>query len=188
VINIEKNSLENLKTLLKTDSKQIVNILREVLNIDIQEIFFDKQIGLNGISEYRFEVLKGKAILEDKKEIEIYLKPIKNSRIKESIFCYWCLVYEEEMLAKNDNIDKMTFLNKVQISELVKKKYYQSIFLEIENNYRKILETGTEIDFIEVNKYIKENGKQEEYNDLLKIFENLDDYVLLAGIKINRRQ
>ena len=45
-------------------------------------------------------------------------------------------------------------LNKVLISELTKKKYYQSVFLEIENNKGNILETGTEINFIDILKYI----------------------------------
>ena len=78
------------------------------------------------------------------------------------------------------------YLNKVLISELTKKKYYQSVFLEIENNKGNILETGTEINFIDILKYIKEHNN-ERYKELEKYFEELNNYVLLAGIKVNRK-
>ena len=144
------------------------------------------KLRLKNISEYEFEVIKTKAQLEDGNELEIYFKPIKNSRIKESIFCYWCLIYEEELLDKNINLEGEKSLNKVLISELTKKKYYQSVFLEIENNKGNILETGTEINFIDILKYVKEQNN-EEYKELKEYFEELGDYVLLAGIKLDRK-
>ena len=79
------------------------------------------------------------------------------------------------------------FLNKVLISELTKKKYYQSVFLEIENNNGNILETGTEINFIEILEYLKDYNN-EENTELKKYFEKLGDYVLLVGIKMNRKK
>ena len=36
--------------------------------------------------------------LSTEEEIEMYLKMVKRSKIKESIFCYWCTIYEEELL------------------------------------------------------------------------------------------
>ena len=145
-----------------------------------------KRLKLKNISEYEFEVIKTKAKLENDNEVEIYFKPIKNSRIKESIFCYWCLIYEEEISDKKIHPEGDIFLNKVLISELTKKKYYQSVFLEIENNKGHILETGTEINFIEILKYLKEESC-EGCEELKNYFEKMQDYVLLAGIKINRK-
>ena len=40
------------------------------------------------MSEYEFELIKVNAILETDEEVEMYLKMIKNNKIKESIFCY----------------------------------------------------------------------------------------------------
>ena len=111
---------------------------------------------------------------------------VKNSRIKESIFCYWCLIYEEEISDKKIHPEGDIFLNKVLISELTKKKYYQSVFLEIENNKGHMLENGTEINFIEILKYLKEESC-EGCEELKNYFEKMQDYVLLAGIKINRK-
>lgn len=189
MIIIEENRIEKLTLLLESEYKnQLVDILREILHIKIEDITFNKKIKLRNISEYEFEVLKVIATLEDKSNVEMYLKLIKNSRIKESIFCYWCLVYEEELLNKNKENNMETFLNKVLISELTKKKYYQSVFLEVENNKSQILETGTEIDFIEIEKYIKEQCKDRDYKKLEECFDGLDEYVLLTGIKIDRNK
>lgn len=184
---IENKKIEELKDLIEKSNQQLTDIFNEILNIQIDKIKVEKQLKLQNISEYEFEVIKTKAELNDKKELELYVKPIKKSRIKESIFCYWCLIYEEELLEKNIKSDGEMFLNKVLISELRKKKYYQSVFLEIENNKGKILETGTEIDFIEISKYIKEH-KDEKYKALEEYFNELGDYVLLVGIKINKRK
>lgn len=186
MIIIESNKVKKLKTIIEKSDEQLVKVLREILHIQIDKIKVEKQLKLKNISEYEFEVIKTKAKLDDGKEVEIYFKPIKKSRIKESIFCYWCLIYEEELLDKNIQTDGEMSLNKVLISELTKKKYYQSVFLEIENNKGNILETGTEINFIDILKYIKEQ-KNEEAEELKTYFEELDDYILLAGIKVNRK-
>ena len=138
---------------------------------------FVKTLKLDDISEYEFELVKANAIIENEEDIDIYLKIIKRNKIKESIFCYWCTIYNEEVCEKDEN--KKTILNKVVISELTKKRYQQSIFLQIENNVNKILEFGTEINFIEINNFIEETGLshlQETFND---------DEVLMLGTKPN---
>lgn len=138
---------------------------------------FVKTLKLDDISEYEFELVKANAIIENEEDIDIYLKIIKRNKIKESIFCYWCTIYNEEVCEKDEN--KKTILNKVVISELTKKRYQQSIFLQIENNVNKILEFGTEINFIEINNFIEETGLshlQETFND---------DEALMIGTKPN---
>lgn len=187
MIIIENKKVEELENIIKKSKDQLINILKNTLYIKIDEIIIEKRLQLKNISEYEFEVIKTKAKLEGGKELEIYLKPIKSSRIKESIFCYWCLIYEEELFNRKIQQEGEMFLNKVLISELTKKKYYQSVFLEIENNNGNILETGTEINFIEILKYLKDQNN-EESTELKKYFEKLSDYVLLVGIKIDRKK
>lgn len=117
----------------------------------------------------------------------MYLKMIKNTRIKESIFCYWCSIYEEEFLKSKEleNID--IFINKVLISELDKSKYQKRIFLTIENNRTQILETGSEVNFVEIINYINENkNEKNKYEELYKFFDKDSSDVLLVGIKMNR--
>lgn len=144
---------------------------------------FEKTLKLKNMSEYNFEVFKLKVVLQSKKEIEMYLKLVKKTKIKESVFCYWCLLYEEEILNNQKEIKSNNYTNKVLISELEKKKYYQSIFLRIDNNISKLIENGTEINFVDVKKYIIEKKLEKEYLEILECFNQDEDYELLVGIK-----
>lgn len=185
---IIENKVLKLKELVESENKDIIkDILNKVLKLEIKEIKYDKNLQLSNISEYEFELIKVKAILDSKEEVEMYLKMIKNTRIKESIFCYWCSIYEEELMKAKEleNID--IFINKVLISELDKTKYQQRIFLTIENNRTHILETGTEVNFIEILDYIKEQkDEMNNYEKILEYFDEQSDDVLLVGIKMNR--
>ena len=185
---IIENKVAKIKALIECDENHIIKqVLNNVLHLNIKEIKYDKNLKLSNISEYEFELIKVKAMLETDEEIEIYLKIIKNSRIKESIFCYWCTIYEEELMkAKElDNMD--VIINKVAISELKKSRYQESIFLTIENNRTHILETGTEVSFIEIRDYIEDHReKNTELEKLYKYFEKESNDVLLVGIKMRR--
>ena len=151
----------------------------------IKEIKYDKNIELPSISEYEFELIKVKVVMETNEEVEMYLKLIKNKRVKESIFCYWCTIYEEELLAKKKEIE--CIVNKVAISDLTKNKYQRRVFLTIEDNNTQILETGTEVNFIEIADYINENkNENNQLEKLYKYFDRGDDDVFLVGIKMNR--
>ena len=96
---IIENKVLKLKQLVESENKKLIKeILNNVLDLGIKEIEYDKNLQLSNISEYEFELVKVKAILETDEEVEMYLKMIKNTKIKESIFCYWCSIYEEELM------------------------------------------------------------------------------------------
>ena len=175
-----------LKKIIESDKNDIFkDILSDVLKLDLKEIQYDKIIKMKDIREYEFELVKINAIMNYNEEIEIYLKMINKRKIKESIFCYWCSIYEEEL--EQININMQTIINKVAISELSKKKYQQSIFLEIENNQTPILETGTEINFLEIVNYINNNKNLlNRYEELFEYFDKERDDVLLIGLKMRR--
>lgn len=187
---IIENTTLKLKQLVEgKDENTIREILNDVLNLRLKQIKYENNIKLRNITEYEFELIKVNAILENNEEIEMYLKMIKNTKIKESIFCYWCSIYEEELIKVKELENADIFKNKVLISELDKTKYQKRIFLTIENNKTSILETGTEVNFIEIINYIKENkNEKNQYEKLYKYFEKESDNVLLVGIKINRTQ
>lgn len=109
---------------------------------------------------------------------------IKNSKIKESIFCYWCAIYEEELFKSKEMENVDTIVNKVLISELNQNKYQQRIFLTIENNKTSILTTGTEVNFIDIIKYIgDQKNEKNQFEELYKYFDKESEDVLLVGIK-----
>lgn len=168
---------------MENGDEKLKDILNQILLIKISQMSFEKTLKLKNMSEYNFEVFKLKVVLQSKKEIEMYLKLVKKTKIKESVFCYWCLLYEEEILNNQKEIKSKNYTNKVLISELEKKKYYQSIFLRIDNNISKLIENGTEINFVDVKKYIIEKKLEKEYLEILECFNQDEDYELLVGIK-----
>lgn len=86
---------------------------------------------------------------------------------------------------KSNEIESV--INKVLITELDKTKYKETIFLAIENNTTQILETGTEVNFLEVSNYIEEmKNEKNQFEKLDKYFEDCNDYVLMIGMKIKR--
>ncbi len=185
---IIENKVSKIKELINSEDNYILKeILNNVLNLNIDEIRYDKNIKLSNISEYEFELIKVKAKIKNEEEVEMYLKLIKNTRIKESIFCYWCSIYEEELM-KSEELDNMDLIfNKVLISELDNCKYQKRIFLTIENNRTHILGMGTEVNFVEILEYIKNFANEKnEYEKLYKYIEKESDDVLLVGVKINR--
>ena len=166
------------------DKEIFKDVLNQELGLGIKEIKYDKNLQLSNASEYEFELVKSKIILEDNKDVEMYLKMVKNNKIKESIFCYWCTIYEEELFKSND---VESVINKVLITELDKTKYKKTIFLTIENNKTQILETGTEVNFIEISNYLEEmKNENNQFGKLDKYFNKDDGYVLMTGIKIKR--
>lgn len=161
-----------------------MQILNKLLQLNIKEMKYDINMELENISEYEFELIKVKAKLENNEEIEMYLKMIKSTKIKESIFCYWCAVYEEELIKSKELQEADTIINKVSISELNQTKYQKSIFLTIENNRTSILTTGTEVNFVDIIKYVKDNqNEKNKFNELYKYIDEGSDDVLLIGIK-----
>ena len=63
VIIIENNKVEKLKIIIEKSDKQLVEILKEILHIQIDKIEIEKQLKLKNISEYDFDVIKTKAKL-----------------------------------------------------------------------------------------------------------------------------
>lgn len=184
-ISIE-NKVLKLKQLVNCEDKKIMqDIIGNILSLEIKEIKYDKNIQLSNISEYEFELVKVKVILQSDEEMEMYLKMIKNSKIKESIFCYWCTIYEEELFQTKE-IENM--VNKVLISELEKTKYKSKVFLMIENNKTQILETGTEVNFIDIVSYIEEMKNEEtQFEKIYKYINKDEEDVLLVGIKMKKK-
>ena len=183
-----ENKVLKLKKLIESeDNKILKQILNDILKLNIKEIKYNKNIQLSNISEYEFELVKVDAILESGEDVEMYLKMIKNTRIKESIFCYWCSIYEEELMKAKELENMDIFINKVLISELDKSKYQKRVFLTIENNKTRILEEGTEVNFIEIIDYINERKNENNmYEKLYEYFDNQSEEVLMVGIKMNR--
>lgn len=177
-----KNKSTILKQLVESEEKNILkDIISNILKLEIEDIEYNKKVKLNNLSGYDFELVKLNAKLIKEQKLEIYLKMVKKTKIKESIFCYWCSIYDEELVEKQE---RENVINKVVISELTKSQFQQSIFLEIENNKTQIMKNGTKVVFLEMSNYIKEYGDEiNKYQEIAKYFRDNENEVLLIGIK-----
>lgn len=159
-------------------------LLENILEVKINKIELQKTV-MNNILDYGFSMLKLKVTVEYEKkqeELLIYAKLIKKNKIKESIFCYWTLLYEEQ-INNNSNLEKNNLNNKISISEIKRKQQYKkSVLLNIENNNTDILKNGTKIHLVELENYIKSYQDLIEYNKWSKSLKDINEYVLFIGI------
>lgn len=189
MIKLSSENSDMLKDIFrdKNCSPMIKDLVSNVLGLKVEKIKFDCLKKFETISEYEFSLVKTKCYLGMEDCVDIYFKIIKNDKIKESLFCYWCLLYEEKLKEANQNFNMTTIINNVIISEVGMERYKNSVFLEIKDNMSGILENGTEIHFIDFIKYInthkEENNSLEKWNKYLS--EDSED-ILMMGVVLNK--
>ena len=176
--------------------------------LNIKDIEFEDLKKMEDVSGYDFSVIKIKAILEKTKindetglkntkpeisenetftrkdtETEIYIKMIKKDKIKESIFCYWSLLYDEKF--KNYEESEFTsVINKVRITETESEENKHSVLLDIKENKWGVLEYGSTIHLVKFEKYLNENTmkKAKSINEWKKYIEEGSQDVLFIGV------
>ncbi len=156
--------------------KLLKNLLRNLINLNIKNLKINGVKKFNNISEYEFSLVKAKLELENNNKLDLYFQFIENNKIKESIFCYWSLLYDEECKRHKTEVN-----SKAIITELEVKEDKSSILLEIENSNSEILKYGTIVYFINFIKYLKSNNMCE---NIINYLEN-NKTTLLVGIKLN---
>lgn len=169
------------------NSLMINDLVSSVLGLKVEKIEFDSIKKFDTISEYEFSLVKAKCYLGMEESVDIYFKIIKKDKIKESLFCYWCLLYEEKLKETKEDFNMTTIINNVVISEVGMERYKNSVFLEIKDNASGILENGTEIHFIDFIKYI--NNHKGDDNHLEKWNKYIDkdsEDILMMGVVLNK--
>lgn len=189
MIKLSSENSDMLKDIFR-DSKNtlmINDLVSSVLGLKVETIEFESIKKFETISEYEFSLVKTKCNLGMEDCVDIYFKIIKNDKIKESLFCYWCLLYEEKLKETKQNLNMSTIINNVIISEVGMERYKNSVFLEIKDNASGILENGTEIHFIDFIKYINnhkgDDTNLEKWNKYLS--EDSED-ILMMGVVLNK--
>jgi len=167
---------KNLELMLKnTDKKkEILSLLEALLNKKIKDYNYVSIEKFNSIIEYDFSLAKLNILFASGEQKRIYLRMIRGGMIKESIFCYWLLLYEEY---SNFNRNKMP--HKVSITEKLIQENKKNIVLTI----NKDLNYCTEIYLIEIKKMLEERTKEDnKFKSLYDYFNNNDKDILFLGI------
>ena len=167
-----------------------ISLLKDLTKLNIKDIEFEDLKNMRDSTGYDFSTIKLKAIVEiegiENSEIELYIKIIRKDRIKESIFCYWNLLYDEKFKGFEES-EFATIINKVRITETECEEYKHSILLEIIENNFGVLEYGSTIHLVKLEKYL--NGKKTNtlIDEWKKYIEQGSKDVLFIGV-INKKQ
>lgn len=174
---LDKNTslLNNFIQKLEYNKNDLINLLTKILKISITNIDFIKTEEFDTIDEYEFSIVLTKVTYENGKKEEIYLKMIKGGKIKESIFCFWSLLYEE-YLKKHRDLEKSE-LKKAIITQVDSEENSSNLILTLNDKLRYC----AEIYLVELKKFSKKN---KEYERLVKGLEIDDDDILFIGRKM----
>ena len=173
--------LENtymLESILKdSDNKFIITtLLRSLVDESIKSFEYVGTKKFNTIIEYDFSLIELKIMLKNNDQNTLYLKMIKGGKIKETIFCYWSLLYEE-YLNNNKLYEKGLNPEKVIINENSTEENKKNITLMINKN----INYSTEIALVQLKRYINEKAKENNNLNKLKKYEINDNDILFLG-------
>lgn len=164
-----------------------IDLLKDLTRLNIADLEFEDLKNMEDSSGYDFSIIKLKAIIENNIDkntgMDIYMKMIRKDRIKESIFCYWSLLYDE-MFKNYEESEFTSVINKVRITETESEDYRHSVLLQIKENKWGILEYGSTIHLVKFEKYL--NDKTIKKSKLIlewkKYIENGNQDVLFIGV------
>ncbi len=140
-----------------------IDLLKDLTGLNISDFEFDDLKNMGVFTGYDFSIIKLKVLIENidrfktKKQTDLYIKMIRKDRIKESIFCYWSLLYDEKFKDYNES-DFTSIINKVRITETENETYKHSVLLEIKENKWGILEYGSTIHLVKLAKYLNDKA------------------------------
>ena len=161
-----------------------IDLLRDLTDLDIKDIEFEDLKNMDELSGYDFQVIKLKAIINDINiEKELYIKMIKKDRIKESIFCYWNLLYNERFKGYEKS-EFMSVISKVKITEIVNQDYKHTVLLEINDNKWEVLKRGSTIQLVKFVKFLNSNTieKSELTKEWSRFVDEENQDVLFVGV------
>ena len=160
-----------------------IDLLKEITKLDIKDYEFKKLKNMETIEEYAFSMLKLEVILNDKTKQDIYIKLIRKDRIKESIFCYWCLLYDEKFKEYKES-EFTTIINKVKIIETESEECKHTVSLNIKENKWGILEYGSDIHLVKLRKYLEEETNNTNVLKWKKyLSDDSSDVLFVATVK-----
>ena len=189
MLKISSENSDMLKNILleEKNAPMINDLVTQVLGLKVKKISFEDIKKFETISEYEFSLVKASCDLEMEDNVDIYFKVIKKDKIKESLFCYWCLLYEEKLRDTKEKMNMTTIINNVIISEVGMERYKNSVFLEIKDNDIDILKHGTEIHFIDLIKYIeKHKNNENNLSEWIKYIDKNSEDILMIGVVLNK--
>ncbi len=135
--------------------------LNETLGLDLEKIQFKNIEKYNGISEYAFYLINLVGITKKGEKQPIFVKGIKQGKIKESLFCICDLTYEKYY---ENNSKKLKKISIIETDE--KNKYINKVSVKLFEDNLNSEKTNMEIYFIEMSKFFKDKNFKERIKNI----------------------
>lgn len=148
---------------LPINKKRIIELLEKILRCSIKDIAFEGKEQLDGIIEYDFSLIKTNIVYNNKKSDDIFIKIIKGGKIKETIFCYWSLLYDEYL--KKNKAEEGNNLQKAVITQITSDDTISHLLLTLNSK----LNYYAEIDLVELKNFTQKNKLYERWSKDLEI-------------------
>lgn len=184
-IKIDSNNFSALLRVILKNKQMTLSLLKDLTKLDIKDFEFEDLKNMENSSGYDFSIINIKAVIGNQKSnsTDLYIKMIRKDKIKESIFCYWNLLYD----ANFKNYEESEFssvINKVRITETESEDYKHSVLLEIKENKWEILEYGSTIHLVKLEKYLNDETirKTKLTKEWKKYIEEGNQDVLFIGV------
>ena len=142
----------------KTD---IIELLEKILELKINRVKFVGKEYFKNIGEYDFSLIKLNLLCEKDKNIQVYLKNIKGGKIKESIFCFWSLIYEDFLKKNEEEYDRKKVI--------IKQKEYNESDSKIVLTFDQSLDYCAEISLVKLFNYASKYSKGKRWLNNLQI-------------------
>lgn len=166
---------------MEQNKQMTIELLKKVTKLDIVDFEFKRLKTMENIEEYRFSIIKLQAILRDGTSREVYMKLVRKNRIKESIFCYWCLLYDEKFKG-NQEKEYTTITNSVKIIERGSEEYKHTVSLNIEENQWGVLEYGSDIHLVKFQKFLEQEKENTDISRWKRYLPDDSQDVLFVGV------
>lgn len=160
---------------LKKNKEMVIQLLEDILKVSISDLDFKGREYFNSITDYDFSLIKLRIKYTNQKEDEIYLKMIRGGKIKESIFCYWSILYEEFL--KNNQSFEQSIVQKAIITQVMSDKNVSSLLLRLDAR----LNYCAEINLVELKQYVK---NYKNYGRWVKSLDIKNEDILFIGKKL----
>jgi len=154
----------------------IIKLLESILKSSISDIEFEGIEEFNNIAEYKFSLQKANLVYSNGKKEEIFLKRIKGGKIKESIFCYWSLLYDE-FLKENKRDTEDDLVEKAIITQVTSDESTSCLLLKLNAK----LNYCAEINLVNLKSFKAKKLEKERWYDDLEI---KDGEILFIGKKL----
>jgi len=178
ILEILNNSYDLAKDILESIKKcknESEDIFEKILKNKISNIELNETKYYESIVDYDFSLTKVYVTYQNGKSGDIYLKMIKGGKIKESIFCFWSILYDEFL--RDTHQEASRELQKAMITQIKSNDSTTKLLLTLSPDVKYC----AEISLVQLKKFLKEKNMYERW---CSSFEISDDDILFVGRKM----